>query len=214
MLLLVCCSPVLHCGKGMRCMGEEGGLRRWLVSQSFWVFQVGGGKGAESTEGPGREEEVVCLMFSDHRCLRSALYMAKPSTAKTVAPTLALSQKVEFFRSVWAMCLRGGEEESGWGKQHLILTPLLKPQRDELPNDKTKSCALSLSLSPVETSSNKERKMTNISALRYQLETGTHAFSWQLVLVWKRRQRKGVGLWEAAALIHTGRQELEKYIYI
>lgn len=36
---------------------------------------------------------------SHHRCLRSALYIAKPSTAHTVAPRLALSQKVEFFRS-------------------------------------------------------------------------------------------------------------------
>lgn len=83
--------------------GDEVGLRQWawlvgwLVSQSLRVFQVGG-EGAESTEGPG-EAGSSCVALSHHRCLSNALYMAKPSTAKTVAPTLALSQKVEFFRS-------------------------------------------------------------------------------------------------------------------
>lgn len=59
-----------------------------------------------------REEEVAVFMLPDHRCLSRALYMAKPNTANTVAPTLALNQKVEFFRSAWAMCLiwGGGEE--------------------------------------------------------------------------------------------------------
>lgn len=41
-----------------------------------------------------------------HRLLSSTLYMAKPNTANTVAPTLALSQKVEFLRSAWLTCLR------------------------------------------------------------------------------------------------------------
>lgn len=38
--------------------------------------------------------------------------MVKPSTANTVAPTLALSQKVELVRSAWLTCLlnREGEE--------------------------------------------------------------------------------------------------------
>lgn len=40
-----------------------------------------------------------------HRLLSSTLYMAKPSTANTVAPTLALSQKVEFLRSAGLTCL-------------------------------------------------------------------------------------------------------------
>ncbi len=47
----------------------------------------------------------------DHRCLRSTLYMAKPSTAHTVAPTLALSQKVELFKSAWLMCLSNREKQ-------------------------------------------------------------------------------------------------------
>lgn len=40
-----------------------------------------------------------------HRLFSSTLYMAKPNTANTVAPTLALSQKVEFLRSAWLTCL-------------------------------------------------------------------------------------------------------------
>lgn len=44
-------------------------------------------------------------MLKDHRVLSSTLYMANPSTANTVAPTLALSQKVELFRSAWLTCL-------------------------------------------------------------------------------------------------------------
>lgn len=40
----------------------------------------------------------------DHRGLSSTLYMAKPRTANTVAPTLALSQKVELFKSAWLTC--------------------------------------------------------------------------------------------------------------
>lgn len=56
----------------------------------------------------------------DHRGLSSTLYMAKPSTANTVAPTLALSQKVELFRSAWLTCLLNREKprevntEEGW----------------------------------------------------------------------------------------------------
>lgn len=42
--------------------------------------------------------------------------MAKPSTAHTVAPRLALSQKVEFFRSACAMCLRGGSMRQSVGE--------------------------------------------------------------------------------------------------
>lgn len=77
----------------------------WLVGQPvFWVFQVGWKEQSQLRDRGGS----WCLMLSDHRCLRSALYMAKPSTANTVAPTLALSQKVEFFRSAWAMCLSEG----------------------------------------------------------------------------------------------------------
>lgn len=51
-------------------------------------------------------------MPNDHRGLSSTLYMVKPSTANTVAPTLALSQKVELVRSAWLTCLlnREGEE--------------------------------------------------------------------------------------------------------
>lgn len=45
-----------------------------------------------------------------HRGLSSTLCMAKPNTAKTVAPMLTLSQKVEVFRSVWVMCLLNTEE--------------------------------------------------------------------------------------------------------
>lgn len=56
-------------------------------------------------EGRSRVNRGRRLAPSHHRCLRSALYIAKPSTAHTVAPRLALSQKVEFFRSAWAMCL-------------------------------------------------------------------------------------------------------------
>lgn len=44
-------------------------------------------------------------MLKDYRVLSSTLYMANPSTANTVAPTLALSQKVELFRSAWLTCL-------------------------------------------------------------------------------------------------------------
>lgn len=45
-----------------------------------------------------------------HRGLSSTLYMAKPNTANTVAPMLALSQKVEVFRSVGLICLLNPEE--------------------------------------------------------------------------------------------------------
>lgn len=41
----------------------------------------------------------------DHRGLSRTLYIAKPNTANTVAPTLTLSQKVELFRSAWLNCL-------------------------------------------------------------------------------------------------------------
>lgn len=70
------------------------------MSETGWssvLFPVcySGGQGrVNRSEGVGGGAAL-----SDHRCLRSALYMAKPSTANTVAPTLALSQKVEFFRS-------------------------------------------------------------------------------------------------------------------
>lgn len=65
----------------------------WSVSQPGSFESLGGG--AESAGGTRKGSGVR----GDHRCLSSALYMAKPSTANTVAPTLALSQKVEFFRS-------------------------------------------------------------------------------------------------------------------
>ncbi|MEQ2289032.1 hypothetical protein AMECASPLE_029081 [Ameca splendens] len=68
-----------------------------LFRQSFKVSQVVRNK--KDQGGSSR------LMLPHHRCFRSALYMAKPNTANTVAPRLALSQKVEFFRSAWAMCL-------------------------------------------------------------------------------------------------------------
>lgn len=42
--------------------------------------------------------------FSDHRCFSSALYMAKPNTANTVAPKLARSQNVELLRSACVTC--------------------------------------------------------------------------------------------------------------
>lgn len=45
----------------------------------------------------------------DHRVFSSNLYTAKPSTANTVAPTLALSQKVELVRSSWIICLLSKE---------------------------------------------------------------------------------------------------------
>lgn len=45
-----------------------------------------------------------------HRGLSSTLYMAKPNTANTVAPMLALSQKEEVFRSVGLICLLNTEE--------------------------------------------------------------------------------------------------------
>lgn len=57
------------------------------------VFSLSGKKGRGSVTRGSRPRP------SHHRCLRSALYIAKPSTAHTVAPRLALSQKVEFFRS-------------------------------------------------------------------------------------------------------------------
>jgi len=41
----------------------------------------------------------------NHRGLSSTLYMAKPSMAHTVAPALALNQKVELFRSACLTCL-------------------------------------------------------------------------------------------------------------
>lgn len=41
----------------------------------------------------------------NHRCFNNALYMAKPKTAKTVAPKLARSQNVELLRSACVTCL-------------------------------------------------------------------------------------------------------------
>lgn len=74
----------------------------WLLGEP--VFKsLSGHLGVDSTEKPGRKR----LSLADHRCFRRALYMAKPRTAHTVAPRLARSQKVEFFRSAWAMCLQG-----------------------------------------------------------------------------------------------------------
>ena len=54
---------------------------------------------------------VRILALAHHRVLSSTLYAAKPSTAKTVAPTLALIQKVEVFRSAWFTCLLNTEEK-------------------------------------------------------------------------------------------------------
>lgn len=45
----------------------------------------------------------------DHRAFSRTLYMAKPRTANSVAPTLALSQKVELVRSSWIICLLSKE---------------------------------------------------------------------------------------------------------
>jgi len=54
---------------------------------------------------------------SAHRDLRRALYMAKPRTAQTVAPTLTRSQNAELFRSAWVISLKKrairNEEEKG-----------------------------------------------------------------------------------------------------
>lgn len=47
-----------------------------------------------------------------HRLLSSTLYMAKPNTANTVAPTLTLSQRVEFLRSAWLTCLFNREGDA------------------------------------------------------------------------------------------------------
>lgn len=49
--------------------------------------------------GAGQGSSHASCVCPDHRCLRIALYIAKPRTANTVAPTLALSQNVELFRS-------------------------------------------------------------------------------------------------------------------
>lgn len=86
--------------------------------------------------------------------------MAKPSTAHTVAPRLALSQKVEFFRSACAMCLRGGsmrqsvgewghkaksqKEGRGGSTEHDGALKHRVFRRRGLPKDKTKSYALTL----------------------------------------------------------------------
>lgn len=100
--------------------GEIRGNGPGTGGQPVFLSLSGRREGAESTEGP--EEGSSRLMLSDHRCLRSALYMAKPSTAHTVAPRLALSQKVEFFRSAWAMCLLRGSTRwrAGEGKEHAV----------------------------------------------------------------------------------------------
>lgn len=55
-------------------------------------------------------DKTVARIFGHHRGLSSTLYMAKPNTANTVAPMLALSQKVEVLRSVGLMCLSNREE--------------------------------------------------------------------------------------------------------
>lgn len=44
-------------------------------------------------------------VFFNHRCFNNALYIAKPKTAKTVAPKLARSQNVELLRSACVTCL-------------------------------------------------------------------------------------------------------------
>lgn len=93
MLLHVCFLPALRCEEGMR--WNQPVFFFLFFFYYYGVFQVVGGGGDRVNRR---------RMESDHRCLRRALYMAKPSTANTVAPTLALSQKVEFFRSAWAMC--------------------------------------------------------------------------------------------------------------
>lgn len=53
-------------------------------------------------------EVCVCVrpvLDLNHRCFNSALYIAKPTTAKTVAPKLARSQNVELLRSACVTCL-------------------------------------------------------------------------------------------------------------
>ena len=66
----------------------------------------------EKEQGDGGFD-VSCMhpVTVNHRCFSSALYMAKPSTANTVAPRLARSQNVEFFESTCARCLE--EEKQG-----------------------------------------------------------------------------------------------------
>lgn len=52
-------------------------------------------------------EVCVCVrpvLDLNHRCFNSALYIAKPTTAKTVAPKLARSQNVELLRSACVTC--------------------------------------------------------------------------------------------------------------
>ncbi len=58
-----------------------------------------------------------------HRDLRRALYMAKPSIAQTVAPTLALSQNVELFKSAWVMCLK--KEMNSYTQVTFVLLPYI-----------------------------------------------------------------------------------------
>lgn len=90
----------------------EVGSRRWacLVCSVFFSFIL-----VSQVEKDQKVESSRRLVPRHHRCFRSTLYMAKPNTANTVAPRLALSQKVEFFRSDWAMCLREDRRRGGEG---------------------------------------------------------------------------------------------------
>lgn len=81
-----------------------------------WSVSLSGGQDRTGKKKK-KEWRALTTQASHHRCLRSALYMAKPSTANTVAPTLARSQNVEFFRSACAMCLvktAPGEDEKAF----------------------------------------------------------------------------------------------------
>ncbi len=49
--------------------------------------------------------------------------MAKPSIAQTVAPTLALSQNVELFKSAWVMCLK--KEINSYTQVTFVLLPYI-----------------------------------------------------------------------------------------
>lgn len=129
----------------------------WLVSQSFWVFQVGGEGQSQQRD---RVEEVA---FSC--CLITAVWEVLCTWRSPARQTLWHRRSLSARRLSSSgppepcACEREQETESRWGEKFRpknrwssILTwwmaLMLKPQRDELPNDKTKSCACS----PVETS--------------------------------------------------------------
>lgn len=105
---------MLHCGKSGKQVAFR--LKAMCLVSCFRVLESLSGRRGGVRVYRGRGVQVggwwsISVMLCYHRCFSSALYMAKPSTANTVAPTLALSQKVEFFRSAWAMCLWVEEQQ-------------------------------------------------------------------------------------------------------